>query len=71
MAQSTNGWHEDVACTTVMTPIGTWTNDDIDMYVRDIHDYGRPLRPRIAHVACNLQQYPHDIRSMRATGPPD
>eukprot|EP00969_Alexandrium_andersonii_P245006 10826951-Alexandrium_andersonii.AAC.1 len=71
MAQSSNGWHEDVACATVVAPIATWTNDEIDSFIRDIHEYGRPLRPRIAHTACTLQHYPYDICSMRATGPPD
>eukprot|EP00969_Alexandrium_andersonii_P163954 7246585-Alexandrium_andersonii.AAC.1 len=29
MTNSSNGWHEDMACAAVMTPLDNWTNDEV------------------------------------------
>eukprot|EP00969_Alexandrium_andersonii_P205300 9071165-Alexandrium_andersonii.AAC.1 len=60
-----------MACTAVLTPLTGWTRPEILRVMRDIHHFGRPLHPRIAHTACNPAHYPYDVRSGRAPGPPD
>eukprot|EP00969_Alexandrium_andersonii_P288552 12756234-Alexandrium_andersonii.AAC.1 len=71
MAQSCAGWREDAAITAVVAALGSWGDHDLGIFIRHLRIFGRPLTPRMAHTACCPQEYPYDIRSMRADGPPD
>eukprot|EP00969_Alexandrium_andersonii_P241420 10660577-Alexandrium_andersonii.AAC.1 len=71
MVQGACAWHDDIACTAVLTPAASWTTQEILRVMRDLHDFGRPLHPRIVHVACNPAHYSSDLRSSRPPAAPD
>eukprot|EP00969_Alexandrium_andersonii_P180466 7976160-Alexandrium_andersonii.AAC.1 len=71
MVQGACAWHDDTACTAVLTPVSSWTSHEVLRVMRDLRDFGRPLHPRIVHVACNPAHYPNDLRSSIPPAAPD